>query len=241
MVAVTPTLGLATVFDTKVPFHVPVMEGTSTPAMLPLSPPAQPVPVTEYVPVSAVAEPEREALIVCDATAAEVTVAVCPLIMPEMGTEVVGVKQAELITRRAPETLVPVWTTLPPIKKLGPLLEAAAKSQLPDVRASCGTGVGVGAGVLELPPQPESKRQKVTIARQTGRKCFSSVGNGGSKGGKKSLFAIRVHEFTAGRAGQRQEKLITEVIRRGHLRLLPLRTQRSQRKPSPQISQMNAD
>jgi hypothetical protein len=38
------------------------------------------------------------------------------------------------------------------------------------------------------------------------------VGNGGSKGGKKSLFAIRVHEFTAGRAGQRQEKLITEVI-----------------------------
>jgi len=32
------------------------------------------------------------------------------------------------------------------------------------------------------------------------------------KGGNKSLFAIRVHEFTAGRAGQRQEKLITEVI-----------------------------
>ena len=104
--------------------------------MLPLSPPAQPVPVTEYVPVSAVAEPEREALMVCDATAAEVTVAVCPLITPEMGTEVVGVKQAELITRRAPATLVPVWTTSPPMRKLGPLLEVAAKSQLPDVRAS---------------------------------------------------------------------------------------------------------
>jgi hypothetical protein len=74
--------------------------------------------------------------------------------------------------------------------------------------------VGVGAGVLELPPQPESKRQKVTIARKTGRKCFSSVGNGGSKGGKKSLFAIRVHEFTAGRAGGWLEKLITKVIGR---------------------------
>ena len=130
----------------KVPFHVPLMEGTSTPAMLPLSPPAQPVPVTEYVPVSDVAEPERLALIVCDATAAEVTVAVCPLIVPEMGTAVLDVKQAELTTRRPPVTLVPVWTTLPPIKKLGPLLETAAKSQLPDVRASCGTGVGVGAG-----------------------------------------------------------------------------------------------
>jgi hypothetical protein len=74
------------------------------------------------------------------------------------------VKHAELITRRPPVTLVPVWTTLPPIKKLGPLLETAAKSQLPDVRASCGTGVGVGAGVPEPPPQPESKRQKVAMA-----------------------------------------------------------------------------
>jgi hypothetical protein len=140
------------------------MEGTSTPAMLPLSPPAQPVPVTEYVPVSDVAEPVSVALMVCDATAAEVTVAVCPLIVPETGTGVLGVKHAELITRTPPATLVPVWTTLPPIKKLGPLLETAAKSQLPDVRASCGTGVGVGAGVPEPPPQPESKRQQVAMA-----------------------------------------------------------------------------
>jgi hypothetical protein len=43
------------------------------------------------------------------------------------------------------------------------------------------------------------------------------------KGGNKSLFAIRVHEFTAGRAGQRQEKLITEVIRSSqHRRRGPL-------------------
>jgi len=76
--------------------------------MLPLSPPAQPVPVTEYVPVSDVAEPVSMALIVCDAMADEVTVAVCPLIVPEMGTAVLGVKQAELTTRRPPVTLVPV-------------------------------------------------------------------------------------------------------------------------------------
>jgi len=141
------------------------MEGTSTPAMLPLSPPAQPVPVTVYVPVSDVAEPVSVAFIVCDATADEVTVAVCPLIVPETGTGVLDVKQAELTTRRPPLTLVPVWTTLPPIKKVGPLLETAAKSQLPDVRASCGTGVGVGPGTAEPPPpQPESKRQKVAMA-----------------------------------------------------------------------------
>ena len=165
-VAVTPMPGWATAFEMKVPFHVPLMEGTSTPAMLPLSPPAQPVPVTVYVPVSDVAEPVSVALIVCDATADEVTVAVCPLIVPEMGTAVLDVKQAELTTRRPPVTLVPVWTTLPPIKKLGPLLETAAKSQLPDVRASCGTGVGVGVGATELPPppQPESKRQQEAMA-----------------------------------------------------------------------------
>ena len=117
------------------------------------------------MPVSAVAEPVSVALIVCDATADEVTVAVGPLIVPVMGTAVLGVKQAELITRTPPVTLAPVWTTLPPMRKLGPLLETAAKSQLPDVRASCGTGVGVGAGVLELPPQPVNKIQNVAMAR----------------------------------------------------------------------------
>src|SRR5438270_12663219 len=100
---------------------------------------------------------------VCDAMAAEVTVAVCPLIAPEMGTAVLDVKHAELTTRRPPVTLEPVWTTLPPMRKLGPLLETAAKSQLPDVRAS-GAGVGVGAGVLEPPPQPDNKRQNVAMA-----------------------------------------------------------------------------
>jgi hypothetical protein len=60
------------------------------------------------------------------------------------------------------------------------------------------------------------------------------VGNDGSKGGKKSLFAIRVHEFTAGRAGQCQEKLITEVIRSTQQSAFsifsPQSAQRSQRK-----------
>jgi hypothetical protein len=67
------------------------------------------------------------------------------------------------------------------MRKLVPLLEAAAKSQLPDVKVSCCTW---GGGVLEFPPQPAIKRAKdATTTTQTGRNDFSSVG-------KKPLNAI---------------------------------------------------
>jgi hypothetical protein len=59
------------------------------------------------------------------------------------------------------------------MRKLVPLLESAAKSQLPDVIASW--GVGVGAGVLEFPPQPAMKRaKKVMMTTQTWRTASPS-------------------------------------------------------------------
>jgi hypothetical protein len=72
------------------------------------------------------------------------------------------------------------------MRKFVPLVEAAAKSQLPDVMASCcgvgvgvGDGIGVGVGdgaVLEFPPQPAIKRAK-NVTTTTERKGLSSMGN----------------------------------------------------------------
>jgi hypothetical protein len=79
--------------------------------------------------------------------------------------------------------------------KVGPLAEVTAKSQLPEVIASCATGVGVGVGVgvglgvLDPPPHPDkaTKRRvtaniKVKRMRYSLHKSMNSISSH-SKGG----------------------------------------------------------
>jgi hypothetical protein len=142
------------------------------------------------------------------------------------------------------------------MRKLGPLLEAATKSQLPDVKASCCTWGGVG--VLEFPPQPAIKRAKdVMTTMKTGRNDFSSVGR------KTSLDAIGNHSVTQRKLASNKKTGYGSNTRRefsiGHLardrrrsgkaktlprmntdqkegfEFSPQRAQRSQRKKAPRF------
>jgi hypothetical protein len=98
---------LPAALEMNVPFHVPVTEGTNTPLSVPLSPLAHPVPVIEYVPLKALAEPVTLAVMTCEAMLAEVTVMVCPLTVPLIGMIVPESIHAELKIRREPEIAEP--------------------------------------------------------------------------------------------------------------------------------------
>lgn len=73
------------------------MDGTTTPVNVPLSPLAHPVPATVYVPLSELADPVNVAVMTWEAMFAEVIVAVCPVMLPLMGTAVVAAMHATQI------------------------------------------------------------------------------------------------------------------------------------------------
>jgi hypothetical protein len=94
--------------DVNVPCQDPVTEGTRLAEIVPLSPAAQPVPLTLYVPVNAVAdEPLALTVTTCPTIDAEVKVTVSPLTDPEIGTSVFRSKQTELMCI-TPEILLPL-------------------------------------------------------------------------------------------------------------------------------------
>lgn len=128
---------LTTAPESKVnePCQDPVTGGTKFAAMVPRSPVAQPVPVTEYVPDRAVGEDPVAVIVnVWPAMAPEVSVIFCPFTDPVIRTGAVGSKQAELMKPRLPVMVVPVWVRPPPTTKLlpGEVVEFAVMFQLPD-------------------------------------------------------------------------------------------------------------
>jgi len=155
-VAVAFTTGPGVTVEVKVPCHVPETEGTRFALIVPLSPPAQPVPVTVYVPERFEADPLAFTVTVWLRMAGEDSVILCPLTDPETGTSVVGSKQPELKMWTTPEMELPVWVRLPPARNVfpGAAVELALIFQLPDWIVNAGPG-----GVDEPPPpQPENRR-----------------------------------------------------------------------------------